>query len=116
MAHTITRLGRGSDSQIGWKKEATYGTSAAPVNAFAEAFNIGLAPRQETIKSKGWKPGLRGPRHNMRVPWNRGGEGTVGLEVKQNGYLGLFQWAIGGTNTCAQQGGTVAYDGLVFTL
>jgi hypothetical protein len=108
MAHTIARLPRGSDSQVMIKKQTAYGT-AVVVDTALEAFSIGLIPRQEIIKPKGWVPGRRGERTTGRVAWNRGGEGPVSIEVPQAGSLGLWQAAFGGTNTCAKQGETVAY-------
>lgn len=104
----ITRLGRGSDSQVMWLKQAAYGT-AVTVTSELECFSIGLIPRQSTIEPKGWVPGRRGKRDTGRIPWNNGGEGPIAFEVGQTGQLGLWQAAFGGSNSSAQQGGTAAY-------
>jgi len=103
MAHTLTRLPRGSDSQFGFKKESIYGT-AVVVDKFLEAFSLGLVPNPRPIEPKGWKPGLRGKRHDAYIAWVDGGAGAIGLEVPRAGSLGLWQAAFGGSNTCAIQG------------
>jgi len=108
MAHTLTRLPRGSDSQFGFKKESIYGT-AVVVDKFLEAFSLGLVPNPRPIEPKGWKPGLRGKRHDADIAWVDGGAGAIGLEVPRAGSLGLWQAAFGGSNTCAIQGAGPAY-------
>ena len=114
MAHTIQRLGRGSDAQLGFSVEGTYGTGVVPVTFFPEYTTFSLEPTNTIIEPASWRPGRRAKRNDMRAVLNDGGTGSFEVEVPRNqathnGMLKLWRWMFGGTPTVVQQGGTTAY-------
>lgn len=110
MAHTIARDARGSQGQVGYKVETTYGTAVTPVDGFLPAvLPIGLAPRIGVLETKARIPGRIATPVSRNTHYYDGGEGPLTFELTQEDLLDWFQWAIGDAPTSAAQGGTAAY-------
>lgn len=109
MAHTITRTARGSDAQLGYKVESSYGT-AVTVDAFLPVvLPIGLKPRVGMMQSAARVPGRISRNMGGDVHYDEGGEGSLTFEVLTAGMLPWWKWAIGDAPTSAAQGGSAAY-------
>ena len=109
MAHTITRDARGSQGQVGFKAEATYGT-AETVDTFLPAvLPIGLKPRIGVLETKARIPGRIAAPSSRNVNYDDGGEGTLTFELTRSDMLDLLKFGIGDDPVSAAQGGTAAY-------
>ena len=109
MAHTVTRLPRGADAQVGFAVETTHGT-AVPVDQFIRHIPpMGFKPRIGRFESGAFNPGLITRASAGDIMYNDGGEGSLPVELTRKGMLKLLRWAIGGTPTSTVQGATTAY-------
>jgi hypothetical protein len=109
MAHTIARDARGSQGQVGYKAESSYGT-AVTVDTFLPAvLPIGLIPRIGVLETKARIPGRIAAPSSRNVHYDDGGEGPLTFELTQEDLLVLLKWATGDEPTSAAQGGTAAY-------
>ncbi len=109
MAHTVTRLPRGADGQLGYKVESTHGTAVTVDEFRRHILPLGIKPRIGRYKSEAFVPGLHTRYISGDVMYNDGGEGQVKVELTRLDMLELLRWAVGGTPTSAAQGGTNAY-------
>jgi len=109
MAHTITRDSRGSQAQLGYKVETTYGAAAVVDSFLPTVPPIGLKPRVGMMSSAARVPGRISRLISSDVHYDEGGEGTLTLEATQADMLEFLRWAIGDAPTSAAQGGTAAY-------
>lgn len=109
MAHTIQRDPRGSQAQLGYKVEATYGTAETVDKFLPAVMPIGLKPRVGVMQSAARVPGRISRRLSSDVHYQEGAEGDVVLELTRSNLLEWFRWATGDAPTSAAQGGTTAY-------
>lgn len=108
MGHTISRDSRGSQGQVGFKAESTYGTAVTVDKFLPAVLPIGLKPRIGVLESKALIPGrLNQPGRDTH--YYDGGEGPLTFELTQEDLLELLKWATGDDPADAQQGGTAAY-------
>jgi len=109
MAHTVTRLPRGSDAQVGYGVETAHGTAVTVAQFVRHIPPMGFKPRIGRFESEAFSPGLITRSSTGDVMYNDGGEGSLSVEFTRKGLLKLLAWAVGGTPTCVQQAATTAY-------
>ena len=109
MAHTVTRLPRGADAQLGYKVESVHGTPVTVDSFIRHIPPTGLKPRIGRFESAAAVPGLVTRQSSGDVLYNDGGEGSLAFEVTRKGIGKLLGWMVGGTPGATQQGGTTAY-------
>jgi hypothetical protein len=101
-------IGSGLASQIGIKKETTYGTRVAPT-AFYEYESEGVKFTRNRIASRGLRAGRTFQSSTRRLTTTKGGAGPVSLEVPNKGFGAWLDLLHGNTVTPVQQATTTAY-------
>lgn len=102
-------LGSGLASQIGVKKETTWGTRVAPTS-FYEYESEGIKHNRNRIVSRGLRAGRTFQNSGRRVTVTRDASGPVSLEVPNKGFGVLLDLLHGNTVTPTQQAATTAYS------
>lgn len=101
-------IGSGLSSQVGMKKETTYGTRVAP-DLFFEFESEGGVRQQRYLESRQLRSGRffqSGPR---RIQTTRDGQVVINGEVPNKGFGSIIDLAHGNTVTPVQQAATTAY-------
>ncbi len=101
-------IGSGLSSQLGWKKESTYGTRAVP-DSFMEYESEGAVRQQKYLASNQLRAGRTAQSGSRRILTTRDVAVSVSAEVPNKGMGVLFDIMQAPTVTPAQQGVTTAY-------
>lgn len=101
-------MSSGLFSQVGAKKEATYGTRVVP-DHFIEYRSAGFSLDQRFFTSRQLGAASTFPRASRRVATTRSASGSIVMEVPNKGYGFWLDLLHDNVVTPAQQGGTPAY-------
>lgn len=98
------------DTAILVGEETTYGTTASAWDRAYEGKADSFARSQEPLESIGFRPGMHTVRSDRRRPINMGGEGSLEVDVLDQGFGLLLQAMLGTVTGPTQVGATDAYD------
>jgi hypothetical protein len=97
-------------SQIGFSKEATWGTAVTPVTRFFEYVSESITPNYARIESNSLRAGQRVQRSDRWATNFKGAAGTVEIEVMSKGFGFFLEHLTGGTVVTTGPTETTAYN------
>jgi len=102
------------DNAIQVGKESTYGTPATLTTGF-EGKADSFQRAQEPLESMGFRPGMQALRSDRRTQVNMGGEGSLEIDVLDEGFGLLMQAMLGSITGPTQVAATTAYTSTAAT-
>lgn len=86
------------NTQLGWKKETTYGTPVT-VDRFLEFNRYQVRAKQGRVESQGLRSGGVVDRSDRTEPYPMGAEGPIEIDVPTKGFGGLLELMLGSIAT-----------------
>ena len=103
------------NSQLGWKKETTYGTPVT-VDRFLEFNKYGVRARQGRTESNGQRVGTLVDRSDRTEPYPLGAAGPIEFDVPTKGFGGLLELMMGSVSTGSVTDSNYTHTGTIGSL